>query len=209
MCSAQVVATMIIAPLGAVSIAANSFAVTAESLCYMPGYGIGSAATTLVGRNIGAGKTDLAKRYGNICIVMGAGFMAITGLLMMFLCPFVFSILTPDLSVRALAAQALRIGLLAEPLYGVSIVAAGALRGTGDTFVPSMMNLGSIWVVRIGLALLLVGNFGLPGMWTAMATELCVRGLLMLYRQKTTKYYKKYNKTTDTSEPELLEAAEG
>ena len=50
MCSAQVVATMIIAPLGAVSIAANSFAVTAESLCYMPGYGIGSAATTsLVG----------------------------------------------------------------------------------------------------------------------------------------------------------------
>lgn len=56
MCSAQVVATMIIAPLGAVSIAANSFAVTAESLCYMPGYGIGSAATTLVGRNIGAGK---------------------------------------------------------------------------------------------------------------------------------------------------------
>ena len=209
MCSAQVVATMIIAPLGAVSIAANSFAVTAESLCYMPGYGIGSAATTLVGRNIGAGKTDLAKRYGNICIVMGAGFMAITGLLMMFLCPFVFSILTPDLSVRALAAQALRIGLLAEPLYGVSIVAAGALRGTGDTFVPSMMNLGSIWVVRIGLALLLVGSFGLPGMWTAMATELCVRGLLMLYRQKTTKYYKKYNKTTETSEPELLEAAEG
>ena len=61
---------------------------------------------------------------------------------MMFRCPFVFSILTPDLSVRALAAQALRIGLLAEPLYGVSIVAAGALRGTGDTFVPSMMNLG-------------------------------------------------------------------
>ena len=139
---------------------------------------------------------------------MGAGFMAITGLLMMFMCPFVFSILTPDLSVRALAAQALRIGLLAEPLYGVSIVAAGALRGTGDTFVPSMMNLGSIWVVRIGLALLLVGNFGLPGMWTAMGTELCVRGLLMLYRQKTTKYYKKYNKTTETSESELLEAAE-
>ena len=53
-----------------------------------------------------------------------------------------------------------------------------------------MMNLGSIWVVRIGLALLLVGNFGLPGMWTAMAMELDMRGLLMLYRQKTTKYYK-------------------
>lgn len=46
---------MILAPLGAAAIAANSFAVTAESLCYMPGYGVGSAATTLVGRSVGAG----------------------------------------------------------------------------------------------------------------------------------------------------------
>lgn len=189
MCGAQVVSTTIIAPLGAVSIAANSFAVTAESLCYMPGYGIGSAATTLVGRSIGAGENSLAKRYGNICTALGALFMGATGLLMFFLCPLVFRLLTPDLSVRALAAQVLRIGLLAEPLYGVSIVAAGALRGTGDTLVPSLMNLGSIWIVRLGLAKLLVGTLGLHGMWIAMGTELCVRGLLMLYRQKTTRYY--------------------
>ena len=77
--SAMVAATMIIAPLGAVSIAANSFAVTAESLCYMPGYGIGSAATTLVGRSVGAGEAKQAKRYGNICTAMGACFMAATG----------------------------------------------------------------------------------------------------------------------------------
>ena len=48
MSGAQIVSTMIVAPLGVMSIAANSFAVTAESLCYMPGYGIGEAATTLV-----------------------------------------------------------------------------------------------------------------------------------------------------------------
>lgn len=191
MCGAMVVSTVIIAPLGTVAIAAHSFAVTAESFCYMPGYGIGSAATTLVGRSVGAGEAALAKRYGNICTAMGAIFMAVTGVLMMVICPVVFRILTPDENVRILAAQVLRIGLLAEPLYGVSIVAAGALRGTGDTLVPSLMNLGSIWVVRLGLAVLLVGNLGLHGMWIAMAAELCVRGLLMLYRQKTSKYYKK------------------
>ena len=94
--SAMVAATMLIAPLGSIAIAANSFAVTAEGLCYMPGYGIGSAATTLVGRSYGAGNYKLAKRYGNICIAMGAVLMAITGGLMMIFCPFVFSILTPD-----------------------------------------------------------------------------------------------------------------
>ena len=194
MSSAMVAATRIIAPLGTAAIAANAFAVTAESLCYMPGYGIGSAATTLVGRRAGAGQVEQAKRCGYICTAMGALLMGATGLLMMLLCPLVFRMLTPDESVRALAAQVLRIGLLAEPLFGVSIVAAGVLRGVGDTFVPSVMNLASIWIVRIGLALVLVGPFGLHGMWAAMAAELCVRGLLMLYRQKTTRFYEHFRR---------------
>lgn len=189
MCGAMVATTMIVAPLGAVAIAANSFAITAESLCYMPGYGIGSAATTLVGRNVGARNFALAKRYGNICTAMGGIFMGLTGAVMMLLCPFVFMLLTPVKEVQALAVEVLRIGLLSEALFGVSIVAASALRGTGDTLVPSIMNFGSIWVVRIGLALLLVKPLGLHGVWIAMAVELCVRGLLLLFRQKTSRYY--------------------
>ena len=186
---AMVASTMILAPLGTVAIAANSFAVTAESLCYMPGYGVGSAATTLVGRSVGAGDAVQARRYGNICTALGGALMGCTGLLMMIFCPFVFRLLTPVAEVRTLAAQTLRIGLLAEPLFGVSIAAAGALRGAGDTLVPSLLNLGSIWIVRLGLSLLLVGKLGLRGMWIAMAIELCVRGALMLWRQLTSKDY--------------------
>ena len=191
---AMVASTMILAPLGAAAIAANSFAVTAESLCYMPGYGVGSAATTLVGRSVGAGDAAQARRYGNICTALGGALMGCTGLLMMIFCPFVFRLLTPVAEVRTLAAQALRIGLLAEPLFGVSIAAAGALRGAGDTLMPSLLNLGSIWIVRLGLSLLLVGKLGLRGMWIAMAIELCVRGTLMLWRQKTSKFYETQSK---------------
>ncbi len=186
---AMVVSTAIIAPLGAVAIAANSFAVTAEGLCYMPGYGIANAATTLVGRSAGAGEVKLAKRYGNICIAMGAVIMTLTGATMMLCCPLIFMLMTPDLAVRELAVEVLRIELLAEPLFAVSMVAAGALRGVGDTLVPSLLNLGSVWVVRLGLIVLLVGPMGLHGAWVAMAVELCVRGLLMLLRQYTSRYY--------------------
>ena len=115
--------------------------------------------------------------------------MTLMAVLMYFICPLVFQMLTPDLSVRALGAEVLRIGLIAEPLYAVSIVASGALRGAEDTLVPSLLNLASIWIVRIGLALLLVVPFGLHGIWAAMATELCVRGLLLLLRQCRSKYY--------------------
>ena len=198
--SAMVAATMLIAPLGSIAIAANSFAVTAEGLCYMPGYGIGSAATTLVGRSYGAGNYKLAKRYGNICIAMGAVLMAITGGLMMIFCPFVFSILTPDPQVRSFAAEVLRIELLAEPFFGASIVAAGALRGTGDTFVPSLLNLGSIWVIRLGLAVLLIIPLGLRGMWIAMlsssASADCCCFTASIHRN-IIKYHKRHTKRGD------------
>lgn len=186
---AMIAATVIIAPLGAVAIAANSFAVTAESLCYMPGYGVSMAAASLVGRSIGAGDERLARRYGGICTAMGALLMAGTGLLMMLVCPLVFRLLTPDAAVQELATRILRLELFAEPLFGVSIVAAGVLRGTDDTLVPSLLNLGSIWIVRLGLALLLVPKHGLMGMWIAMTVELCVRGLLLLARQLTSGHF--------------------
>ena len=182
MSGAQVVSTVIIAPLGAVSMAAHALAITAESLCYMPGYGIAAAASTLVGQSIGAKDYRLARRYGYITVAFGSAVMALTGIIMYIACPLVFGMLTPVKEVQIVAVQILRIGLLAEPLYGASMVASGALRGAEDTLVPSVLNLLSMWVVRLGLALTLVPLYGIHGMWIAMAIELCVRGILMLCR---------------------------
>ena len=148
----------------------------------MPGYGISDAATTLVGQSIGAKRKDLAKSFGWITVVAGMLIMAVTGLIMYFICPFVFRLLTPVVEIQALAVTVLRIELFAEPLYGASIVATGALRGQNDTLVPSILNLFSIWVVRLGLSLLLINSYGLQGIWLAMAIELCFRGLVMLTR---------------------------
>lgn len=186
---AMIVSTAIVAPLGNIAIAANSFAVTAESLCYMPGFGVASAATMLVGQEIGAKNYKNAKSYGNISIFIGAFIMSVAAILMYFLCPLVFRFLTPVEEVRVLATSVLRLGLIAEPLYGVSIVASGALRGAEDTFVPSILNLLSIWVVRITLSIILVGSLGLFGVWLANTIELCVRGIVLLIRQMTTRYY--------------------
>lgn len=180
--------THIIAPLGTVAIAANALAVTAESLCYMPGYGIGSAATTLVGQSIGAGRRDLAKSYAWLSVMLGVGLMTVTGVLMFLFSPVLFRMLTPDTSVQALGVQVLRIEAFAEPLFAASIVVAGALRGAGDTRVPGILNLISMWGVRITAASLLAPVTGLYGVWLAMCGELCVRGMLFLFRLKRGKW---------------------
>ena len=179
---AQIAGTKIVSPLGTTAVAANSLAVTAEGFCYMPGYGMAAAATTLVGQSMGAERRDQAKRFAWLSVALGVGVMTCTGILMYIAAPWIFSMLTPDAGVRTLGAQVLRIEAFAEPLFAASIVAAGALRGAGDTLVPSVMELGSMWGVRITLAMLLVGPFGLHGVWVAMCTELCVRGLLFLVR---------------------------
>ena len=179
---AQIAGTKIVSPLGTTAVAANSLAVTAEGFCYMPGYGMAAAATTLVGQSMGAERRDQAKRFAWLSVALGVGVMTCTGILMYIAAPWIFSMLTPDAGVQTLGAQVLRIEAFAEPLFAASIVAAGALRGAGDTLVPSVMELGSMWGVRITLAMLLVGPFGLHGVWMAMCTELCVRGLLFLVR---------------------------
>ena len=179
---ALVVVTRIISPLGSVALAANSFATTAESLCYMPGYGIQEASTTLVGQSSGAKRKDLSRSFAWITIFMGMSVMAVMGFVMYIICPFALKLLTPVEEIQNLGVKVLRIELFAEPLYGAAIVCSGALRGCGDTLVPSIMNLVSIWIVRLGLSLILVTPYGLTGIWIAMTAELCFRGVIFLIR---------------------------
>ena len=179
---AQIVSTKIVSPLGTVSVAANSLAVTAESLCYMPGYGVASAATTLVGQSIGAREKEQARGFARLSVLLGALMMSAAAFIMYIFAPQMFAMLTPDGAVRELGVRVLRIEAFAEPFFACSIVAAGALRGAGDTLVPSVMNLLSMWGIRITMAAFLAPRIGLTGVWIAMCVELCMRGILFLVR---------------------------
>ena len=190
MCGAQIMSTVIIAPLGTIAIAANSFAITVESLCYMPGHGVSNAATTLVGQSIGAGRRDLTWRFAHISVLMGIAVMTVMGVVMYVTAPVMMGIMTPDGAVQELGAKILRIEAFAEPMYAASIVVYGVFVGVGDTLVPSIMNLGSIWAVRLTLAALLAPKFGLQGVWIAMCVELCFRGIIFLIRLYRKKWLK-------------------
>lgn len=196
MCSAYIAMTIIIAPLGTFAIAANSFGVVIESLCYMPGYGIADAATTLVGQSMGAGRTDLMKRFAYIAVALGIGVMALMGCVMYAGAPFAMSMMTPVEEVRRLGVEVLRIEAFAEPMFAAAIVSYGVFVGTANTLIPSGMNLVSMWGVRIVLAALLAPSLGLKGVWIAMCAELCFRGFIFLCRLK----WGHWVKAADTSE---------
>lgn len=193
LCGAQITSTLIVAPLGTIAIAANSFGITVEALCYMPGYGISDAATTLVGQSLGAKRKKLARSFGNITVGMGVAVMTALAIIMYISAPALMTLMTPDVSVQQLTAEVLRIEAFAEPMFAASIVCYGVFVGAGDTMIPCTMNLASIWGVRISLALIFVFilNMGLQGVWIAMAIELCFRGIIFLTRMHGDSWMKK------------------
>ena len=179
---AQIVSTIIVAPLGTIAIAAHSLAITVESLCYMPGYGIADAATTLVGQSFGAGKKLLTKSFARMSVGLGMVVMTLMGALMFIFASELMTILTPVGDIIDLGAYCLRIEAFAEPMFAASIVCYGVFVGAGDTLKPAIMNLTSMWAVRLTLAALLAPHYGLAGVWIAMAVELTFRGILFLIR---------------------------
>lgn len=179
---AQIFVTAIVAPLGNIAISANTFAITVESICYMPGYGIAEAATTLVGQGIGAGKRLLTVSFARLSVALGMVVMTLMAVLMFVLAPELMSVMTPVEEIRSLGAFVLRVEAFAEPMFAAAIVCYGVFVGAGDTLRPALMNLCTMWGIRLSLSFVLAPVYGLKGVWTAMAIELTLRGVIFLVR---------------------------
>lgn len=190
---AYVVSTLIVAPLGTVAIAANSLAITVESLCYMPGFGIAEAATTLVGQGIGAGRKLLTRSLANMSVGLGMAIMTIMGVLMYVFAPELMTLMTPVQAIFSQGTQVLRIEAFAEPMFAAAIVCNGVFVGAGDTLRPAVMSLFSMWFVRLTLAAWLSLEYGLAGVWFAMAVELTFRGIIFLLRLSRGRWQKRLN----------------
>ena len=190
MCSALIVITGIVAPLGSITIAANSFGITAESLCYMSGYGIADASTTLIGQSLGARRQRLTRSFAWITVLSGMIIMGVLAILMYVFAAELMGFMSPVSEIVELGARCLRVESWAEPLFAASIISYGVFVGAGYTLVPCGINLVSMWVVRLGLSAIMVKSMGLYGVWMAMAIELCFRGTVYLLWLSTKRWMK-------------------
>ena len=131
---------------------------------------------------MGAGRKDLTRKFAYMSVALGMSVMAVMGVVMYAGAPIFMGMMTPVEEVRQLGVMALRIEAFAEPMFAASIVCYSVFVGAGDTLKPAVMNLCSMWLVRLTLAAMLAKDYGLRGVWTAMAIELTFRGLMFLWR---------------------------
>ncbi len=188
MALASTIVVSIVAPLGNVSISADTLAITIEGICYMPGYGISDAATTLIGQCVGAGRKALAKSFAKITVLSGMIVLTFMSVIMYLTADFMMGMLTPVDEIVELGAKILRIEAFAEPFFGAAIVCYGVYVGAGNSLMPNIINMVSMWLVRIPMAMLMAQTMGLVGVWIAMCIELIVRGSSFLLYLRSPKW---------------------
>ncbi len=179
----QIALTKMVGTLGTTALAAHFLAISAESITYLPASGFSTAATTLVAQSLGREDKALAKRYANLCVLAGTLMMSCMGLVLYLFATPLMTLFTRVEPVIALGSQVLRIEAFAQPAFGLSILVFGVMRGGGDTKGPFLISLAGMWLLRLPLAFLLLRltSLGLAAIWTAMMSDLCLRGMICLY----------------------------
>lgn len=182
--SSQIIYTILVGGLGTAAIAANAVAMNVTSISFMPGFGFGAAATTLVGQCLGAKKEKLAEKYGKQSAYLTVSLMILASIAMYIWIQPIIHLYTDDPSVINMATSALKIFLYFQPLFGLFMVLAGALRGAGDTKWVMYFTIIGNWGIRLLFSIFFAYylNLGLNGFWLAMGLDVIVRAGLITWR---------------------------
>jgi putative MATE family efflux protein len=145
----------IVAMFGSPAVAAFTIALRAMEFIFLPAWGLGNAAATLVGQNLGAARPDRAERSAWRASKYNAVFMGVTAVFLFVFATAITGWFTNDADVLRIGTHCLQILALGFPLYAVGMVVVQAMNGAGDTETPMTLNLVSFWLVQIPLAFML------------------------------------------------------
>lgn len=173
--------------IGAKELAAHQIAINVASVSYMMASGIAAAATIRVGNQKGLGNFRAMRMAGISSFAMGAGFMVLSGILMILGNRLIPMLYINDPEVIQIASVLLIIAALFQISDGVQVVGLGALRGLEDVKVPGVISLIAYWVIGLptGYLLCFKAGFGVNGIWTGLLVGLSVAAILLFIRFKT------------------------
>ena len=179
-CLGYVVFAGLVSGMGTTVFAAHSIAVTAETIFYVPGYGLRSAASTLISSARGEGNMEKLKRTGLIGIFLTIGMMCVSGVLLYLSARFLMRIFSPAEEVVSLGAEMLRLVALSEPFFGFMVVLEGIFYGLGRTRYAFFVETAGMWGVRILFTFLCVRvwDLGLRAVWYCMIADNVCKALL-------------------------------
>ena len=182
--------------LGTTSVAAHAIANSVFTTLYAPLTAVGILATTVIGQCIGAGRRDLAKKYGKKLVIMGYVVITAFALVVLPLLESILQLYNPEPEALKVTWKLLIIGMSGMVLFmPASTVMPYTLRAAGDAYYSTGVSLVTMWGIRVGLGYLvsIVWGLGIEGIWACMAVEWILRSILFLIRYCGQTWLKKKN----------------
>jgi len=185
--SSWILVIRIIAMWGSAPVAAYTIAIRMIEFVFLPAWGLGNAAATMVGQNLGALRPDRAEAATWAACRYNAIFMTTLGGTFFVFAPEIVGLFSADPEILRYGTNCLRILGLGYPMYAVGMIITQALNGAGDTRTPSFLNLIAFWLTQIPLAYWLATSvdMGPNGVfWAIVISEslLTVLGVLVFRR---------------------------
>ena len=190
--SSWIVIMRIIALYGSTAVAAYTIALRMFEFVWLPSWGLGNAAATLVGQNLGAAKPDRAEQTTWRAARYNTVFMTVVGVLFVAFAPGITGLFSNDAEVLYYGTNCLRILAIGVPFYAIGMIVTQALNGAGDTISPTVINFVCFWLLQIPLAYWLATNatMGPNGVFVAIViSESLVTVLsIVVFRRGNWKY---------------------
>ncbi len=170
--------------LGVSEQAGHQVALQLAASAFMIPVGIAAAASVLVGRAIGRGDMPGARRAAGAGMLGGGAFMVLTAAVFLTIPGVLSRLFTADQEVLAVAIALIPIAGLFQVADGLQAVAAGVLRGAGDTRWPSICSAAGFWLLGMPISLVMAFVFGMgaQGLWWGLAGGLSGVAVLLIGR---------------------------
>lgn len=170
--------------LGTLELAAHQLVLALASFTFTVSVGIATAGSVRVGLAVGARDRERTRAAGFAAILTAAGWMSCTALILLIAPRAVARTVTDQADVIAAAVPLLFVAAVFQLSDGIQVVAAGALRGAGDTHFSFLVNLVGYWVIALPIALYLGfrRSMGVLGLWWGLCAGLVVVATLLFLR---------------------------
>jgi MATE family, multidrug efflux pump len=155
---------------GSAATAGYGIAIRILIFSIMPSWGLGGAAATLVGQNLGAKQPERAEQSVWRAAFLNMLFLGFVSLVFLLFAPYLIRLFNSDPEVVRSGANCLRIISLCYLLFAYGSVIVQAFNGAGDTWTPTWINLLAYWIVPLPLAYFLshTKHMGANGVYIGM-----------------------------------------
>lgn len=189
-CMGYVVFASLVTDMGTTVFAAHSIAVTAETIFYIPGYGLRTATSTLVGISLGERDREKFNSVSKMSVALTVFMMLLNGMILYFIALPLMQIFTKSEQAAVIGAEMLKLVAFSEPFFGIMIVMEGIFYGLGKTKYAFAIETFSMWGIRILFTFLCVRVWGLDlrAVWMCMIADNVAKAVLFILPMASKKF---------------------